>query len=103
MEEKNNSVIKEIKVWITPALLSLVSMMLYQNMEEMKGDIKILLNQTAGDHARIENLEKTVIRFENYLYKGKQSSHWEDEVRQLQIPILFKEEEKEVKPVDREA
>lgn len=102
MEEKN-SVIKEIKVWITPALLSLVSMMLYQNMEEMKGDIKILLNQTAGDHARIENLEKTVIRFENYLYKGKVSNNYGDEMMMFQKPTLFKEEEKEIKPEDREA
>jgi hypothetical protein len=101
MEEKKD-IVKEIKVWITPALLSLVSMMLYQNMEEMKSDIKILLNQTAGDHARIENLEKTVIRFENYLYKNTKptSSNYGDHFEMYRQPVLFKEEEKEVKPTN---
>jgi len=68
MEQNSSNILKEVKSWITPALLSFVSMMLYQNMQEMKSDIKTLLNQSAQDKVRIDNLETRFLRFEDKLY-----------------------------------
>lgn len=95
MEQNSSNVLKEVKSWITPALLSFVSMMLYQNMQEMKGDIKTLLNQSAQDKVRIDNLESRFLRFEDKLY-NKQTRE-----ASIVLPdmVLYKEDEKEVKPV----
>lgn len=95
MEQNSSNVLKEVKSWITPALLSFVSMMLYQNMQEMKGDIKTLLNQSAQDKVRIDNLESRFLRFEDKLY-NKQTRE-----ASIVLPdmVLYKEDEKEIKPV----
>lgn len=95
MEQNSSNVLKEVKSWITPALLSFVSMMLYQNMQEMKGDIKTLLNQSAQDKVRIDNLESRFLRFEDKLYP-KQTRETSIVVPDI---ILYKEDEKEIKPV----
>jgi hypothetical protein len=95
MEQNSSNVLKEVKSWITPALLSFVSMMLYQNMQEMKGDIKTLLNQSAQDKVRIDNLESRFIRFEDKLYQ-KQTRETSIVVPDI---VLYKEDEKEIKPV----
>lgn len=95
MEQNSSNVLKEVKSWITPALLSFVSMMLYQNMQEMKSDIKTLLNQSAQDKVRIDNLESRFLRFEDKLY-NKQTRE-----ASIVLPdmVLYKEDEKEIKPV----
>lgn len=95
MEQNSSNVLKEVKSWITPALLSFVSMMLYQNMQEMKSDIKTLLNQSAQDKVRIDNLESRFLRFEDKLY-NKQTRE-----ASIVLPdmVLYKEDDKEIKPV----
>lgn len=97
MEQNSSNILKEVKSWITPALLSFVSMMLYQNMQEMKGDIKTLLNQSAQDKVRIDNLESRFIRIEDKLY------HKQTRESSIVVPdmVLYKEDEKEIKPVKR--
>ena len=93
MEQNSSNILKEVKSWITPALLSFVSMMLYQNRQEMKGDIKTLLNQSAQDKVRIDNLETRFIRFEDKLY-NKQTRE-----ASIVAPdfILYHEEKKKIK------
>ena len=95
MEQNSSNILKEVKSWITPALLSFVSMMLYQNMQEMKSDIKTLLNQSAQDKVRIDNLESRFLRFEDKLY-NKQTRE-----ASIVLPdmVLYKEDDKEIKPV----
>lgn len=96
MEQNSSNVLKEVKSWITPALLSFVSMMLYQNMQEMKGDIKLLLNQSAQDKVRIDNLQDKVLRIEDFMFqKDKARNTYYDKPGF----ILFKEEEPSTKPV----
>ena len=95
MEQNSSNILKEVKSWITPALLSFVSMMLYQDMQEMKSDIKTLLNQSAQDKVRIDNLETRFLRFEDKLYQKQ--------TRETSVVLpdmfLYKEDEKDIKPV----
>lgn len=95
MEQNSSNILKEVKSWITPALLSFVSMMLYQDMQEMKSDIKTLLNQSAQDKVRIDNLETRFLRFEDKLYQKQ--------TREISVVFpdmfLYKEDEKDIKPV----
>jgi hypothetical protein len=96
MEQNSSNILKEVKSWITPALLSFVSMMLYQNMQEMKGDIKTLLNQSAQDKVRIDNLQDKVLRIEDFMFNKNQTRETFYEKPGL---MLFKEEEQEIRPV----
>ena len=93
MEQNSSNILKEVKSWITPALLSFVSMMLYQNMQEMKSDIKTLLNQSAQDKVRIDNLETRFLRIEDKLY-NKQTRE-----AAIVVPdfVLYHEEKKKIK------
>ena len=95
MEQNSSNILKEVKSWITPALLSFVSMMLYQNMQEMKSDIKLLLNQSAQDKVRIDNLETRFLRIEDQPYNKKTRE------ASLMLPdlVLYREEQKKVKPI----
>lgn len=95
MEQNSSQVLKEIKSWITPALLSFVSMMLYQDMQEMKSDIKTLLNQNAQNEVRIDNLETRFLRVEDNIYNRK----LKESISLSSRIILFKEEDKEIKPI----
>lgn len=94
MEQNSSQVLKEIKSWITPALLSFVSMMLYQDMQEMKSDIKTLLNQNAQNEVRIHNLENRFQRVEDDIYNRK----LKESISLSSGIILFKEEDKDIKP-----
>lgn len=94
MEQNSSQVLKEIKSWITPALLSFVSMMLYQDMQEMKSDIKTLLNQNAQNEVRIHNLENRFQRIEDNVYNRKLKGS----ISLSSGIILFKEEDKDIKP-----
>ncbi len=95
MEQNSSNILKEVKSWITPALLSFVSMMLYENMQEMKSDIKLLLNQSAQDKVRIDNLETRFLRIEDQLYNKKTRE------AKFELPdfVLYREEQKKIKPI----
>jgi hypothetical protein len=64
-------------------------------MQEMKSDIKLLLNQSAQDKVRIDNLETRFLRIEDQLYNKKTRE------ASLMLPnlVLYREEQKKVKPI----
>lgn len=95
MEQNSSNILREVKSWITPALLSFVSMMLYQDMQEMKSDIKTLLNQNAQNEVRIDNLENRFLRVEDNLYNKK----LRESISLSSSILLFKEEDNDLKPI----
>lgn len=62
-----SSAIDKVKVWIFPTLVSVLGMLLYQEIKEIKSDVKALLAQSNIDKTRIDNLER-------FLYK-ESSTH----------------------------
>lgn len=54
----DNKVISAFATWAFPGVLSFLIMLMYNDIKEMKTDIKALLEQSAGDKVKIEYLEK---------------------------------------------
>lgn len=65
---KDNSSIAAFKVWIFPTLVSLVSLLIWNDVNEIKADVKLLMAQSNIDKTRIDNLER-------HVYDGKTSSY----------------------------
>lgn len=59
---KDNPSISAFKVWIFPSLVSLVSLLIWNDVNEIKGDIKLLMAQSNIDKTRIDNLERQIFK-----------------------------------------
>lgn len=54
----SSAAIDRIKVWIFPTLVTIISVFIWQEIKEIKSDIKALLAQSNIDKTRIDNLER---------------------------------------------
>jgi hypothetical protein len=64
----NLNPIRQVKEWITPSLISIVGMMLWSQLTELRTDVKQLLITQSGDVVKITSLEKDVEELKtNYL------------------------------------
>ena len=54
------SIINSVKTWLFPTLVSVLSYVLYEDIKEIKSDVKQLLAQSASDHTEILNLKSQV-------------------------------------------
>lgn len=59
---KESSSIAAFKVWIFPSLVSLVSLLIWNDVNEIKADVKALMAQSNIDKTRIDNLERQVFK-----------------------------------------
>ena len=57
-----NSSIAAFKVWIFPSLVSLVSLLIWNDVNEIKADVKLLMAQSNVDKTRIDNLERQLFK-----------------------------------------
>jgi hypothetical protein len=55
---KENPSIAAFKVWIFPSLVSLVSLLIWNDVNEIKADVKLLMAQSNIDKTRIDNIER---------------------------------------------
>lgn len=55
-----NHSVRSLKVWIFPTLVSLVSLLIWNDVQEIKSDVKALMAQSYIDKTRIDNLERVV-------------------------------------------
>jgi len=65
---KENPAIAAFKVWVFPSLVSIISLMIWNDVNEIKADVKALMAQSNIDKTRIDNLERQV-------YGGKTASN----------------------------
>jgi hypothetical protein len=54
--------IAAFKVWIFPTLVSLVSLLIWNDVSTIKNDVKALMAQSNIDKTRIDNLERMVYK-----------------------------------------
>ena len=54
------SVINSVKSWLFPSMVGILSYVLYDDIKEIKSDVKQLLAQSAADHTEIINLKSQV-------------------------------------------
>lgn len=59
---RENTSIQSIKAWIFPTLLSILAMMIWNDVNEIKADVKALMAQSNIDKTRIDNLERQVYK-----------------------------------------
>lgn len=57
---RENSSITTFKTWIFPSLVSILGLMIWQDVSEIKTDVKALMAQSNIDKTRIDNLERVV-------------------------------------------
>lgn len=68
------SVVNTIKLYVFPSLLSLVALLIWRDVTELRSDVKALLAQSSVDKTKIEQLEKEV-RFLQQSVFGIKSTH----------------------------
>jgi hypothetical protein len=61
---RNESVIQAVREYMFPALVSIVSVMIWYDVTEIKKDLKALMAQSNIDKTRIDNLEKQLDRMQ---------------------------------------
>ena len=59
---RENPSISSIKAWIFPTLVSLVSLLIWNDVNEIKTDVKSLMAQSNIDKTRIDNLERQLFK-----------------------------------------
>ena len=57
---KSSPAIEAFKVWVFPSLVSILAMMIWNDVNEIKADVKQLMTQSSIDMTRIDNLERQV-------------------------------------------
>ena len=56
----NNKLLEHFKAWAFPGLLSFITMVMYNDIKEMKQDVKVLLASSIEDRVKIDYLEQEV-------------------------------------------
>lgn len=60
MAAARTSTIDQVKAWLFPTLLSIFGTYIWQDVREIKKDVKALIAQSNIDKTRIDNLERVV-------------------------------------------
>lgn len=63
---KQNTSVAAFKVWIFPTLGSILAMMIWNDVSEIKSDVKALMAQSNIDKTRIDNLERQLYKTTKY-------------------------------------
>jgi hypothetical protein len=61
-----NASIAAFKVWVFPSLVSLVSLLIWNDVNEIKADVKLLMAQSNVDKTRIDNIERQLFKGASY-------------------------------------
>lgn len=67
---KSNDSITNVKAWLTPILMSILGIMIWQDVVEMKEDLKELIKRDSATQIRIFELEKDIELIQKQLYLG---------------------------------
>jgi hypothetical protein len=59
---KTTSTVENFKVWVFPSLVSILAMMIWNDVNEIKSDVKSLMAQSNVDKTRIDNLERLIYK-----------------------------------------
>ena len=55
-----NNIVNTLKVYIFPSLVSMLAMMIWRDVSELRSDVKQLLSESAVNKTKIDRLEKQV-------------------------------------------
>jgi len=80
-----------LKVYLFPTLVTILSMMIWRDVSELRTDVKALLAQSNVDKTKIDALERDVKSLEQTVYMKKPLAKNEEEI--FSYDNLFKHEE----------
>ena len=63
------NIIDKIKIWASPAILSILGMVIWTDLQEMKHDVKRLLEVSSSQQAKIESLERDIALIKGTYFK----------------------------------
>ena len=63
---RENTSIQSFKTWIFPTLVSILAMMIWNDVNEIKADVKALMAQSNIDKTRIDNLERAIYKSSSF-------------------------------------
>ena len=78
--EKN--IINTVKSLIFPSLVTILAMMIWRDVNELRSDVKALLAQSSVDKTKIEQLEKQVNTLNSIVFKVPRTASNESNVPQ---------------------
>lgn len=58
MAASSNQTVNQIKVWLFPTLIGIIATIIWNDVKEIKSDVKLLMAQSNIDKTRIDHLEK---------------------------------------------
>jgi hypothetical protein len=87
------TVVNAIKIYIFPSLVTILAMMIWRDVTELRTDVKALLAQSNVDKTKIENLEKDVRMLEQSVFNKRITAGNMGASRVLSYDRLFKHEE----------
>lgn len=88
---QKNNVGNTIKLYIFPSLVSILALMIWRDVTELRSDVKSLLAQSNIDKTKIENLEKDVKNLEQTVFNKKTANL--EFLRTTSYDKFFKHEE----------
>lgn len=87
------NIIDKIKIWASPAIMSVLGMLIWSDLQEMKHDVKRLLEVSSSQQARIESLERDLALIKGtYFKRASNKSSKEDNTLPFFIPFAKNEE-----------
>jgi hypothetical protein len=84
-----NTILSSVKLYIFPSIVTILAMMIWRDVTELRSDVKSLLAQSNIDKTKIEQLEKDIRFLQQSIYGGKKTVKYSD----YQHDRLFKHEE----------
>lgn len=66
-----NSVANALKIYFFPSLVTILAMLIWRDVTELRNDVKALLAQSNIDKTKIENLEKDVKSLEQAVFNKR--------------------------------
>ena len=63
------NIIDKIKVWASPTIISILGLIIWTDLQEMKHDVKRLLEVSSSQQARIESLESDLTLIKGLYFK----------------------------------
>jgi hypothetical protein len=84
-----NTILSSVKLYIFPSIVTILAMMIWRDVTELRSDVKSLLAQSNIDKTKIEQLEKDVRFLQQSIYGSKKTVKYSD----YQHDRYFKHEE----------
>jgi len=74
-DSSKNNVTNAFKIYFFPTLVTILAMMIWRDVSELRSDVKALLAQSNVDKTKIENLEKDMRMIQQKVYEKPSASN----------------------------